>query len=42
MKETRNDHEILLEEPEGMRPFWGTCEDNIKIDLQEMECKNVE
>lgn len=42
MTERRNAHEILHEEPEGMRQFWETCEDNIKIDLQEMKCKNVE
>jgi len=34
-------HKLLVEKPEGKRPFWRQrrrLEDNIKIDLQEVGC----
>jgi len=44
MGEWRGVHRVLVEKSEGKRPLerpTRRCEDNIKIDLQEMGCDSI-
>jgi len=45
MGERRGVYRILVEKPEGKRPLgrhMGRCEDNIKMDLQEVVCGGMD
>ena len=45
MEERRGLYRILVEKPEGKRPFGRPklrCEDNIKMDLQEVRCGGMD
>jgi hypothetical protein len=44
MVEMRDVYKVLVEKPEGRRPLGRPscrCEDNIKMDLQEMGCRGT-
>ena len=45
MGKRRGEHRVLVEKPEGKRPLWRhrrRLEDNIKMDLQEVGCGNMD
>jgi hypothetical protein len=45
MGERRGVYRVLVGKPEGKRPLGRPrrrCEDNIKIDIQEMECERMD